>query len=392
MKERIFGVGAYYLLQNPGKDYWAGWNTVAYWPSLENNEKMWSHALEVDIGMPTGHTPDGATVISPWGVWTFATGADPGHPDYPDINKSRYKIYAREYTKGLVLLKPRSGTATYPGSRSADNTATTHNLSSTTDNPTGRYYQVKDDGTIDTTPLTTITLRNGEAAILIKESAINDTTPPTISNVRNSTITNSSAIILWNTDESSNSAVYYGTTTTLGQQKSDANLMVAHSIQLTGLTPITFYYYKASSCDATGNCANSSLQNFTTLAIAQQCIENWTCTQWSACINKTQTRTCTDLSNCGTTNNKPTETRRCGNFTKIKIKGNLKFSTGQACSSCDITITFIDSTSSATTDSSGYFELTLQPSTPFAAMSYIINGTVKHQLTEIKFKRTISIV
>ncbi|MBI5148832.1 hypothetical protein HZA33_04075, partial [Candidatus Pacearchaeota archaeon] len=110
------------------------------------------------------------------------------------------------------------------------------------------------------------------------------------------------------------------------------------------------------------------------------------------CINKTQTRTCTDLNSCGTTNNKPTETRRCGNFTKLKIKGNLKFSSGDPCSSCDIAITFIDSTSSAITDSSGYFELTLQPSIPFAAMSYIINGTVKKQTQEISFRRTISII
>ncbi|MBI5148955.1 hypothetical protein HZA33_04720, partial [Candidatus Pacearchaeota archaeon] len=141
----------------------------------------------------------------------------------------------------------------------------------------------------------------------------------------------------------------------------------------------------------TGTIVNNTFGSFGSFRFYSPttCVENWQCTSWSTCINKTQTRTCTDLNSCGTTNNKPTETRRCGNFTKIKIKGNLKFSSGEACSSCDIAITFIDSTSSAITNSSGYFELTLQPSTPFAAMSYIINGTVKHQLNEIKFKRTI---
>jgi hypothetical protein len=41
------------------------------------------------------------------------------------------------------------------------------------------------------------------------------------------------------------------------------------------------------------------------------CVENWQCTEWSECVNGTQTRTCTDLNNCGTTLNKPEEERSC---------------------------------------------------------------------------------
>jgi len=178
-RDRIFGVSAYYLLQNPGKDYWAAWSSNWYWPSMENNQKYWSHALEVDIGQPTDKVPDGvdAPNITYWGVWVFAEGADPGHPDYPDISKSRYKIYARDYTKCLVLLKPKSGNN--PSiSTFADNTATIHNLPVTSDNQSGRYFFVNDDGSIGSTPLTNITLRNGEAAILIKESALQENTEP----------------------------------------------------------------------------------------------------------------------------------------------------------------------------------------------------------------------
>ncbi|MCH8328967.1 MAG: hypothetical protein IIB81_01080, partial [Nanoarchaeota archaeon] len=41
------------------------------------------------------------------------------------------------------------------------------------------------------------------------------------------------------------------------------------------------------------------------------CTEQWQCTSWSNCINNTQTRTCSDINNCGTTTNKPTETQQC---------------------------------------------------------------------------------
>ena len=45
--------------------------------------------------------------------------------------------------------------------------------------------------------------------------------------------------------------------------------------------------------------------------VAPTCVENWSCTEWSECINGTQTRTCTDLNNCGTTINKPPEVQSC---------------------------------------------------------------------------------
>ena len=43
----------------------------------------------------------------------------------------------------------------------------------------------------------------------------------------------------------------------------------------------------------------------------QECVEDWSCTDWSACVNGTQTRTCTDLNECGTDENKPLEFQVC---------------------------------------------------------------------------------
>ncbi|MDZ7798769.1 MAG: FG-GAP-like repeat-containing protein [Patescibacteria group bacterium] len=43
-----------------------------------------------------------------------------------------------------------------------------------------------------------------------------------------------------------------------------------------------------------------------------ECIENWSCTAWSACLGGTQTRSCLDLNNCGTEKDKPDEIVECG--------------------------------------------------------------------------------
>jgi len=43
----------------------------------------------------------------------------------------------------------------------------------------------------------------------------------------------------------------------------------------------------------------------------QQCIESWSCTQWSDCIDNQQTRSCTDVNACGTILNKPSEVNSC---------------------------------------------------------------------------------
>jgi hypothetical protein len=44
---------------------------------------------------------------------------------------------------------------------------------------------------------------------------------------------------------------------------------------------------------------------------ATECAPNWSCTSWSSCTNSQQTRTCTDLNNCGVTTNKPSQTQGC---------------------------------------------------------------------------------
>ncbi|MCD6414139.1 MAG: carboxypeptidase regulatory-like domain-containing protein [Candidatus Diapherotrites archaeon] len=41
------------------------------------------------------------------------------------------------------------------------------------------------------------------------------------------------------------------------------------------------------------------------------CVENWSCSEWSLCINGTQTRSCIDSNHCNTTENKTIEEQSC---------------------------------------------------------------------------------
>jgi hypothetical protein len=96
-------------------------------------------------------------------------------------------------------------------------------------------------------------------------SSTPDTTPPVISSVGATNVTDDTARIVWNTDESATSVVHYGTTTAYGSTETVTGFATAHTVNLTGLTPNTLYHYKVVSADASSNSAESSDGTFTTL-------------------------------------------------------------------------------------------------------------------------------
>lgn len=97
-------------------------------------------------------------------------------------------------------------------------------------------------------------------------SFVIDTIMPSIDNVNVTGLTSSSATIVWDTSESSNSSINYGKSLALGMLRADANLVLQHSITLNGLSASTLYYYNVTSCDIAGNCNTTGPFNFTTLA------------------------------------------------------------------------------------------------------------------------------
>ncbi|MFC2049669.1 redoxin domain-containing protein [Chloroflexota bacterium] len=96
-----------------------------------------------------------------------------------------------------------------------------------------------------------------------------DETAPAISAVNSSSITESSAIITWITDERATSQVEYGETEEYGlTTQLDENLSTEHSVPLTGLDDDITYYFRVISKDASGNEATlEDNQPFTTESI-----------------------------------------------------------------------------------------------------------------------------
>jgi len=89
-------------------------------------------------------------------------------------------------------------------------------------------------------------------------SASIDPTPPSISSVLISKISDSGMTISWTTNEISDTQVEFGTTTTYGSSTPLVSTLVTnHSAQLTGLQPITLYHFRVKSRDAAGNLAKS---------------------------------------------------------------------------------------------------------------------------------------
>jgi len=91
-----------------------------------------------------------------------------------------------------------------------------------------------------------------------------DMLAPIVSNVSSGSITSSSAIIVWNTNELADSTVFYVSSVTLGSNKTNTSLTYYHPVFLDGLSGSTQYYYNVSSCDAVGNCNISGQYFFTT--------------------------------------------------------------------------------------------------------------------------------
>ena len=92
-----------------------------------------------------------------------------------------------------------------------------------------------------------------------------DTTPPVITAVQATAISDTSATITWQTDEPASSEVAYGETPAYADGTvSNAALVTSHSISLSGLSPSTQYHYQVTSADGDGNSASSVDFVFTT--------------------------------------------------------------------------------------------------------------------------------
>jgi len=97
-----------------------------------------------------------------------------------------------------------------------------------------------------------------------------DTTPPVISSIQASGITESSATVSWSTNEAADTQIEYGTSISYGNVTTRfAWLTTSHSWTVSGLSASTLYHYRVLSTDEAGNSAVSNDYTFTTSEVTQ---------------------------------------------------------------------------------------------------------------------------
>lgn len=108
--------------------------------------------------------------------------------------------------------------------------------------------------------------RAGNVADAVSASMVLHASPPVISALTVSGVTNDSATISWSTDEPSVGLVVFGTGPALDHNRTSGGWAQNHTVRLTGLTNSTTYRFRVSSMDELFNNATSSPDlNFTTL-------------------------------------------------------------------------------------------------------------------------------
>lgn len=151
---KLFTLGLYYLLHNANTYYM--YETSSTNRSLEQHISTWQYnpAVEYDVGVPD-HLPDGAVDFdgktNTREHFVFASGPDPYKTTVT------YRVLARRFTHALVLVKMLP-----EGSVDDSRSITVHPLG-------GSYRPLLANGTLGA-PITQVTLRNNEAAILIPQT------------------------------------------------------------------------------------------------------------------------------------------------------------------------------------------------------------------------------
>ncbi len=147
----------------------------------------------------------------------------------------------------ITVTQISPGSDTYTGTINTTSAAPVHNgvLSVTNgDTITATYIDAADGGGGLNIP------RNTTASV--------DCVNPVISKVQATNVTGSSAKITWTTNEPASSAVHYGPTPPPGSTTSTAATVLAHGVDISGLTECTNYAYSVDSTDVVGNLATDN--------------------------------------------------------------------------------------------------------------------------------------
>ncbi|MBN1156680.1 hypothetical protein JXA85_03630, partial [Candidatus Woesearchaeota archaeon] len=107
---------------------------------------------------------------------------------------------------------------------------------------------------------------------------MHDNTAPVISELKNTSISETTAVVSWKTDDFTNATLSYGTNSNAtGTVLTEAlPFNTDHSFDISGLEQGTPYYYKVKSCGLNGLCAESAIASFMTLDFTEPSVSNLT--------------------------------------------------------------------------------------------------------------------
>jgi len=132
--------------------------------------------------------------------------------------------------------------------------------------PTTSASPVNGDGALSASHGDTLTASYTDADdgagglnVTIEDFAAADCAPPAIGNVQAGSVTGSSAIVTWDTDEPADSSVTYGELVP-GTTLATDDLVTAHEIEIKGLDECTVFRFSVTSVDAAGNSSTENNQ------------------------------------------------------------------------------------------------------------------------------------
>lgn len=241
----------YYMAHDPDRTYFM---LTGNWPGplLRPNDYVagdtaykWIGAAEVNIGRPLANR------------FVVASGNDPAG--------QAYQMYRRDFTNGSVIYRQANG-GNYSGT-----SAVTYSLG-------GTFYNVNANGTVSSTPITSIAIKNCDGIILSKTpgSAPSDVTAPSaVASLAAPNKTANSIGLTWiapgddgNTGTASQYDIRRSTSPISASNFATATIVTglplpkaaggSESFTVTGLSPSTLYYFAIKTGDEVLNWSNIS--------------------------------------------------------------------------------------------------------------------------------------
>ncbi|MEE9445163.1 MAG: fibronectin type III domain-containing protein, partial [Cocleimonas sp.] len=239
-------------------------------------DKNQTHQFTIGLTDSTDFAGTSATIESAYRTINATITSSDQNPGVGGSNTAPTVEAGDDQTIALSVDATLDGTVSDDGLPTTPGTVTT--LWTLISGPTGGTVLFADATQVDTTANFSVEgtyvldldaddseLANNDQITITVNAGGADTTAPTIVGAISTTVTETTAILTWVTDELTTSTVNYGENIPYSEIDNTDNVLATnHSITLSNLTPETEYHFEVISSDGADNSATSADQSFTT--------------------------------------------------------------------------------------------------------------------------------